>query len=352
MTRVGEHDAISQVLRLLAGGLVVGEPRASGSLTLVPLTGGAKAPLYLTAAQAFGRGTLRIEEVGGGQVPQLAVHNDDAHPVLLLDGEHLEGAMQNRVLNVSVLAAPKADTVIPVSCVEQGRWGYRAGRHGSAPSDDVAYAELRALKASQVAVAARAGAGRRVDQSAVWADIERKRAQVGGGASATHAMRDAYDDRRASLDGMLRAFPRPADDQTGVVAFAGARPIALDAFDRPSTLAAVWERLVRGYAIDAIGVPPASAPLDASAARGFLVDASEPDSDATAHEGVGLGTDVLVTSATTVAAGLTWDGGVVHLAVFPRVGDGRPATRPRPRADRIERPSARSRNRRDHFHSS
>jgi len=164
-------------------------------------------------------------------------------------------------------------------------------------------------------------------------------------------MLDAYDEKRGTLDGMLRAFPEPRDDQTGVIAFAGGRPIALDAFDPPSTLASVWERLVRGYAMDAIGVAPAVASVDSRVARRFLVEASDPDSDATAHEGVGLGVDVLVTSATTVAAGLTWNGGVVHLAAFPRVEDGRRAARPRQRADRIARPSARSRNR-DWFHSS
>ncbi len=58
-------------------------------------------------------------------MPQLVLKNAGTLPVLLLDGEHLEGAMQNRVLNATVLAAPEHETVIPVSCVEQGRWGYR-----------------------------------------------------------------------------------------------------------------------------------------------------------------------------------------------------------------------------------
>ena len=70
-------------------------------------------------------------------MPQLVLKNAGTLPVLLLDGEHLEGAMQNRVLNATVLAAPEHETVIPVSCVEQGRWGYRGSagsrRSGSRP---------------------------------------------------------------------------------------------------------------------------------------------------------------------------------------------------------------------------
>ena len=97
----------------------------SGPLTLIPLVGGRAAPPYLTAAEALAAGTLSIGEVGGGSVPQLVLKNAGTLPVLLLDGEHLEGAMQNRVLNATVLAAPEHETVIPVSCVEQGRWGYR-----------------------------------------------------------------------------------------------------------------------------------------------------------------------------------------------------------------------------------
>jgi hypothetical protein len=41
----------------------------------------------------------------GGSVPHLLFINDAMRPVLLLDGEELVGAKQNRVLNLTVLAA-------------------------------------------------------------------------------------------------------------------------------------------------------------------------------------------------------------------------------------------------------
>jgi len=44
--------------------------------------------------------------------------------ILILDGEELVGAKQNRVVNTTLLIAAASSTVIPVSCVEQGRWDY------------------------------------------------------------------------------------------------------------------------------------------------------------------------------------------------------------------------------------
>lgn len=260
--------------------------------------------------------------------------------------------MQDRVLTVSVLAAARHDTVIPVSCVEHGRWGTVAGRSGFAPSPDIAYAELRAMQARQVSLAQRLGEGRRTDQGAVWADVERKRAQIGGRASRTGKMGDAYDDRRVDLERIRAAFPSPAPGQAGVVAVAGARVLALDLFDRPETLVAVWDRLVRGYAVDALTVPePADRDADERAARSFREQVGAPSNEATSHEGVGLGIDVLISSPATVTNALTWGGAVVHLASFPALdttarGEGRPGTAP------IDRPiqRARTRRRRDWFH--
>jgi hypothetical protein len=209
------------------------------------------------------------------------------------------------------------------------------------------------MKARQVSLAQRLGEGRRTDQGAVWADVERKRSQLGAGRSPSDRLGDAYDDRRADLERLRAAFPAPGQGQTGVLAVSGGRVLALDVFDRPQTLASVWDRLVRGYAIDALAVAePADREADVLAGRAFLTDAGATGNEATAHEGVGLGIDVLITSPATVTSALTWEGTVVHLASFPAVdAPTRGPGRSRPRADRIDRPTRRAQaRRREWFH--
>jgi len=308
---------IDLVRDLLAGGIRIGEPRAAKALTFFPLfTDAPREPRYVVAAEAFETGTLTIGELEGGVVPQLVVQNRGELPVLLVDGEHLEGARQNRVLNTTVLAAPMHDTVIPVSCVEQGRWHF-TGRQDFVPAPELAYAELREMKASFVAANARAGRGFTADQAKIWAEVERKRRQVSAGPSSTGAMRDTFAQRRAELDRIVASFPAPEPGQTGVIACVGRHPVALDAFEHPSVLARLWPRLVNGYAMDALG-RRAGHP-DPFAVPGFLAVASR--GEATSHEGVGLGIDVILTAPALVALALTWERGVVHTAAFaaPRV---------------------------------
>lgn len=225
---------IQQVVELISSGLGVGDPRQSGPVTLVPLFGGAKAKDYLVAAEAFAAGTLHITEVGGGEVPQVGVVNDSHLPVLFLDGEHIEGAMQNRVLNTTVLVAARHKTVLPVSCVEHGRWHYEEGVDFS-PSDDVAYSRLRARNTADVAASARAGTGRLADQGAVWADVAQKHAEVGVEHSLTGSMRDAYDHRRVELDAIRQEFLHPEAGQTGGRRLSlGTRPISAGQSHRQS----------------------------------------------------------------------------------------------------------------------
>lgn len=341
------QSPVTTVRMLLAEGLALGEARTAASLTLLPVRGTWAAPSYLTAAQAFARGTLSIGEVDGGRVPQLVVQNRGDLPVLLLDGEHLEGAMQNRVLNVSVLAAARHDTVIPVSCVERGRWGYDGSAPDLSPSAYHAHTELRAMNLESASLATRLARPRTSDQGAVWAHLERKREQMGSGASRTGSMADAYRARGADLESIAAAFDAPEPTQTGVLAVAAGRVLALDLFDRADTLASVWARLVRGYAVDAL-TAPADVRSDGNvqAARTFLDGLGQPDLEATSHEGVGLGIDVIVTSPGALVTALTWGTAVVHLAAFARVPAGRPGDgRPPARTDRTERPANRARAR-------
>jgi hypothetical protein len=52
-----------------------------------------------------------------GSVPELLAPNPLDQHVLLYDGEELLGAKQNRILNVTVLAAAKSEARMLVSCV-------------------------------------------------------------------------------------------------------------------------------------------------------------------------------------------------------------------------------------------
>jgi hypothetical protein len=47
--------------------------------------------------------------------PELRVKNSSGTPVLILDGEELVGAKQNRIVNVTILVVTQSEIVIPVS---------------------------------------------------------------------------------------------------------------------------------------------------------------------------------------------------------------------------------------------
>jgi hypothetical protein len=64
---------------------------------------------------------------------------ENVPPVLILDGEELVGATQNRIADLTIVVAAGQTRRIPVSCVEAGRWVRRsrefaaAGRAPMAP---------------------------------------------------------------------------------------------------------------------------------------------------------------------------------------------------------------------------
>lgn len=312
-------EAVERVRSLLEEVITVGEARSKGPLTLMALFGALPAGPYELAPDAFRAGTLRITEVDGGVVPELEAVNGSPLPVLLIEGDHLQGARQDRIVTTAVLLAPKARTRLPVACVERGRWSHRE-RLDLGPSADVAYSRLRARALSTASLSLREGGGRLADQAAVWDDVARKHLEVGA-RSRTGAMGDSYRRRRHHVRDVLRAFSEPLPGQTGVAACVGGRAVAVDLFDRPQALAAAWSRLLSGYTLDALDARPEEPePAPSEAVRALLAEAAR--GEATAHPGVGLGTDVVLTTKTLVASALVWEPGVVHAALLRRPPEG------------------------------
>jgi hypothetical protein len=172
--------------------LTLGTPTTAGAITVVPLhRPSAAEPGWLTLAEAGG--WVIITEVSdSGAVPTLTVTNNADRPVLLLDGEDLLGARQNRILNTTVLVAADGTATIPVSCVEQGRWSYRSRRFIS--SDYWLYASLRRMKAARVSDSLRRGGRHESDQGEVWDELADKAAhlRVDSPTGAMHAVYEQY----------------------------------------------------------------------------------------------------------------------------------------------------------------
>lgn len=111
-------------------------------MTVIPLIGKPdEGSVYLTLNEAMDMNLLKIMEVDdSGSVPELNAVNMSELPVLILDGEELVGAKQNRVLNTTVLLKGGSETLIPVSCTEEGRWSYNSHEfhdHGSVISHSI-----------------------------------------------------------------------------------------------------------------------------------------------------------------------------------------------------------------------
>jgi hypothetical protein len=112
----------------------LGTPQHHENLTIFPVLVEAERDLpYGLMAEALAMGILTIREKDGGEFPTLIATNTGIQGILILDGEQLIGAKQNRMTNRSIILPPNSITEIPVSCMEQGRWHFVGHEFDPAP---------------------------------------------------------------------------------------------------------------------------------------------------------------------------------------------------------------------------
>ena len=201
--------------------------------------------------------------------------------------------------------------VIPVSCVEHGRWSYRDRdfRSGSRSL----FAKARASKMSQVSSSLSERGTRASDQHAVWRDVEAK-SQALRVESPTMSMSDLYDGRASELDGYAAAF-RAEPGQRGAVVALDGKVTGMDLFDSQSAFSKYLGKLVRSYAMDAIetGKRKRKAPSEVEVQR-FLdgIKAAAVERFAA----LGEGEDIRLKGDGFAGGALAAGGRVVHLAGY------------------------------------
>lgn len=290
-----------------------GDAQVHENMSVVPLfLPEDRGPDYITLKEALSEKLLTVTEVDdAGLVPELNVVNGGNVAVLLLGGEELFGAKQNRVLNTSILIPPGSETVVPVSCTEQGRWYYTSDSF--ADSGIVINPSVRKVKARSVSSSLRSTRQFSSDQDAVWDEIHEfsKRAEF---LSSTDALKDIIESRNEELEKYADAFTL-LTGQKGLLVFINGRAEGFDIVSRDNAYEDYHEKLIKSYAMDAV-TDRSHIEGTASMEEVKKLIQSAICCQHRKYRSRGLGWDYRFESESNTGAALVYESNAIHMSFF------------------------------------
>lgn len=288
----------------------LGDPITVRNLLVLPIFGPKSGPAFTCLADALASGWAEVTEVSdSGDVNTLSVQNRGPSAILVFDGEELVGAKQNRIANTTVFVTPRSNTLIPVSCVERGRWRYTSRRFAAG---SVLPSSMRRTKVKRVTANLRRTGAYDADQHQVWAEVDsyarRRAVRTPTGALADVTARDG-----ATISAYVEATPC-IDGQTGVAAFVNGELAALDILGNATAYAELHPRLIGAIAAEAVEADSLhGAPSDLDVRAALARVGGAPFTEATAP---GSGLDLRFELDDHTVTALLVDDAVVHLAMF------------------------------------
>ena len=309
--------------------LQVGEPTNRNNLSLVPLFSDVQTdPTYKTLAEGLATSTVDVQELeNGASVSDILLRNLSDDPVLLFEGEELLGAMQDRILNVSILVSPQTKQVIPVSCVEAGRWHHKERdprKQKFSVANRMHYARGRALQNSAVSKNLHSSREFRGNQGRTWSDIDEKSARlnVSSESSAADAM---YDSTSTKIEKFVESF-KHVPDQIGSIFVLDGRVSGLELYSSQATHKQMLPRLVRSYALDAIDSSVSSTESAPTSKKGISNGRNKKAAEefltrignswTKRFDGVCLGENVRFTDERLTGSALEHEDRVLHLSAL------------------------------------
>jgi len=295
----------SDAIDAYASRLQVGMPQRYENLTLYPISAdGVIVPdLELTLDEAIERGLLKIAELKPAEVNRVRLVSRAHEPVFIMGGEMLLGAKQDRIAGDDLLIPPRAELVIPVYCVEHGRW----------VAETDAFSSAGALVGSEVRKARQ-----RADQGAVWSRVaaEQSRLNAPSETGAFRSVRESEEvrDKMAPYTRALSDFAVDSAKARGVVACVGGEIIAADLFGSRTVFRTLWPKLLESYVIDALDRRVRGSAPDPVRIRRWLDGVTRAEKSRKPTPGAG--TLYELRGGGVIGSALVYREGVVHMELF------------------------------------
>ena len=303
---------------------------AEAGIAVVQLSTGVHDTLdYRSIGTAIREERIEVREVNdAGSVNSLLVLNHADVPIFLMDGDILIGAKQNRVINTSILLAPQSKTIIPVSCVEQGRWRSTSPTFSS--SDYTAPTSLRSAKSKQVNDSLRSIHLHQSDQGEVWDRVSVLNS-LHDVQSPTQSLSDAFTTREKEFDTFIASF-EAHPEANGLAVFNSGGMLCLDVFNRRDVHREYFKKILRGVAMEVSQLAKGKAPAGEAEASYKAIDFIDTFETAE-HEtfnGVGLGVEKRFDTGERAGFGLFHLDQLVHLTTLQMDSRRPPARKRRP----------------------
>lgn len=272
---------------------------------------------YISLDNAISKNYVKIGEIDeSGNVNTLIVKNTSYFNVLLLDGEELIGAKQNRVLNTTILIEKQSNTVIPVSCVERGRWSYQSKEFRT--SDRIMSSNIKAKKMEDVHYNLNINPENPLfssNQRRVWEEVDElllKRKY----ASGTSSMSDAFDSSKDIIEKYIEHF-KFDKTKNGIVVVINGRIVGFEMISKSEVFEEYFPKLLRGFVIDAIDdISEKFEEITNENVIEFLRKLKKCRQSS--YKSVGLGDSFRYESEETIAAVLSQNDVVIHISQLLR----------------------------------
>ena len=203
---------------------------------------------YTSLKEALEKKKISITEKEGkegAEVNTLYAQNTSKDTLFLMAGEVIQGGKQDRVIGEDVVLPPNSKVMLPVYCVEQGRWS--AGRRdGNNFNGYYAVSGQSVRKAVEVDK----------KQSEVWnkvADANTKN-KVSTSTSAYTALASSTDYAKAEKEylDVLRPKLAAEKDIVGVIVVSGDKVIGVEIFATEQLFRKLSDNLLRAYIHEAV----------------------------------------------------------------------------------------------------
>lgn len=272
---------------------------------------------YVSLGRAASEKMIELVELkDGASVNDIFVINHSDKYIFMMDGDIIDGAKQNRVINTSVLLAPKVKTQVHVSCVEQGRWHHVS--ESFTPSDYVAPANIRQMKNEDVLYSIKLNKKAYADQGKVWDKVSENHSAFDI-KSQTQNLSDLVIAKEDDFKKFTESF-KAEDGVNGIALFNGNKFVGLDLFNREVVFQEYFPKILKGAAMQFLNIKAPTKKIDESELKYKLLetmDKIEGLQKAT-FKGVGVGTEDRFQDEKLNGFALMFDKKLIHLTAMQK----------------------------------